>query len=212
MHGPILLGHRGAPHAAPENTLWSFHQALRMGAAGFEFDVRASGDGRLVVVHDPRAGGRRVSTTPAAMLGVPLLEDVLREFPNAWLDIELKVAGIEKPVAELAARYLKPERYVVTSFHAQAVRELKRLSPGTPAGLLFKRPLLRLPAWARKPELDFLAPHHTVLTRRLSRIARERGLRLIAWTVNTPAAMRRMREREVEVVITDYPDRFPETP
>ena len=204
----ILLGHRGAPYAAPENTLESFRQALRMGARGFEFDVRASGDGRLVVVHDPRAWGRRVASTPAALLGRPLLEDVLREFQGAWLDIELKVAGIEKMVVELTARYLKPELYVVTSFHAPAVREVKRLSPGTPVGLLFKRPVLRLPAWARKPELDFLAPHHTVLSRRLSLAARERGLRLIAWTVNTPAAMRRMREREVDVVITDYPDRF----
>lgn len=211
MHGPILLGHRGAPHAAPENTLWSFHQALRMGAGGFEFDVRVSGDGKLVVVHDPHSWGRRVSSTPASLLGRPLLEEVLREFHGAWLDIELKVPGIERPVLELAARYLKPEHYVVTSFHARSVRELKRLSPGAPVGLLFKRPLLRLPAWARKPELDFLAPHHTVLTRRLSRVARERGLRLIAWTVNTPAAMRRMREREVDVVITDYPDRFAET-
>ena len=50
----ILLGHRGAPRAAAENTPESFRRALQMGAQGFEFDVRRSKDGRLVVIHDSR--------------------------------------------------------------------------------------------------------------------------------------------------------------
>src|SRR5437879_5020488 len=107
----IFLGHRGAPHEAPENTLPSFRRAIELGAAGFEFDVRRSSDGRLVVIHNPRTGSRRVSRTPATLLGLPLLEDVLREFSGAWLDIELKVRGIEQPVVELAARYLQPGNY-----------------------------------------------------------------------------------------------------
>jgi glycerophosphoryl diester phosphodiesterase len=53
-----------------------------------------------------------------------------------------------------------------------------------------------------------LCPHYSVLTRRLARKARERGLGLVVWTVNTPAAMRRVRERGANVVITDFPDRY----
>jgi glycerophosphoryl diester phosphodiesterase len=203
----LVLGHRGAPHAAPGNTLESFRLALQMGAAGFEFDVRRSGDGRLVVIHDARLRRRAVARTPAAELGLPLLEDVLREFSGAWLDIELKVRGIEGPVLELAARHLQPGRYVITSFRSRVVRQIKRLAPQTPVGWLFKRTMLRLPSWARAPHLDFLAPHFTVLTRRLIRAARDRHLGLISWTVNTPAAMRRMRELGVDAVITDFPNR-----
>src|SRR5437870_293246 len=108
---PILLGHRGSPHAAPENTLESFHAAIAAGAAGFEFDVRRSRAGRLVVIHDARtrpSQGRRlrVSKSTAHALGLPLLEDVLREFRGAWLDIELKVPGIERQVLDLAHKYL----------------------------------------------------------------------------------------------------------
>ena len=207
MADMILLGHRGAPHWAPENTMASFRRAMELGADGFEFDVRRSADGRLVIVHDPRARSRVVSHTQAALLGLPLLEDVLREFSSAWLDIELKVPGIERPVLELAARYLKPERHVVTSFRSKVVRELKHLSPASPAGLLFKRPFFHFPGWAEKPHLDFLAPHCGVLTPRLCRAARERGLGIITWTVNTPASMRRARDLNVDVVITDFPDR-----
>ncbi len=175
-----------------------------MGAQGFEFDVRRSGDGRLVVVHDARWEGRQVSATPAAALGRPLLEDVLREFRHAWLDIELKVPGMEAQVLELAARYLAEGRYVLTSFHAGVIGELKRLSPRAPVGLLFQRPLAR---W-NGMDLDYLAPQHRLLTARLARAARARGLRLIAWTVNTPAAMRRVLALGVDVVVTDYPERW----
>ncbi len=203
----ILLGHRGAPHWAPENTIASFHRAMDLGADGFEFDVRRSADGRLVVVHDPRVRSRIVSHTPAALLGLPLLEDVLREFSGAWLDIELKVPGIERPVLDLAARYLQPQRYVITSFQGKVIRELKRLAPHSPAGLLFKRPFFRFPSWAEKPHLDFLAPHCSFLSRRLCDGARQRGLGLISWTVNTPAALRRARDMKVDVVITDFPGR-----
>jgi len=179
-----------------------------MGAKGFEFDVRRSRDGRLVVIHNPRHGRLRVARATAAQLGLPLLDDVLKEFSSAWLDIELKVKGIEKPVLALARRHLNPNRYVVTSFRKSVVREVKRLSPSTPTGWLFKRTLLLLPRWARRPNLDYLCPHHTVLTPRLARAARERGLGLITWTVNTPAAMQRMKDLGVDVVITDFPDRY----
>jgi glycerophosphoryl diester phosphodiesterase len=194
----------------------SFHKAIEAGAAGFEFDVRQSRDGALVVIHDPRRKRPRLSvaSSSAAALGLPLLEDVLRTFRAAWLDIEIKVPGIERQVIELAHRHLDPARFVITSFRARSVREIKRLSPTTPAGWLFKRTLLTLPRWISSPEkfglppLEYLCPHHSVLTRHLVKMARKRGLGLITWTVNTPAVFRRVRERGANVVITNFPDRF----
>ncbi|SRR5579871_4160330 len=214
--GYILLGHRGSPHQAPENTMASFHKAIEVGAAGFEFDVRRSRDGALVIIHDPRTRRPRLNVrrTAAAKLGLPLLEDVLREFRGAWLDIEIKVPGIEREVVELAKRHLDRSRYVITSFRAKSVREIKRLSPETPAGWLFKRPLLLLPRWITRAEkrgqrpIEYLCPHHTVLTRHLSRMAKKHNLGIITWTVNRPATLKRVRERGAQVVITNFPDRF----
>lgn len=49
---PFVLGHRGARHAAPENTLAAFELARDEGADGIELDVRLDADGDVVVVHD----------------------------------------------------------------------------------------------------------------------------------------------------------------
>jgi len=50
---PLIIGHRGASTAAPENTLGSFERALDEGADGVELDVRQASDGVPVVIHDP---------------------------------------------------------------------------------------------------------------------------------------------------------------
>jgi len=49
---PLIIGHRGASHVAPENTQIAFEQAMRDGADGIEFDVRLSSDGIPVCIHD----------------------------------------------------------------------------------------------------------------------------------------------------------------
>lgn len=50
--GTLVIGHRGAAAAAPENTLPSLRRALADGADAVEFDLRATVDRRLVLIHD----------------------------------------------------------------------------------------------------------------------------------------------------------------
>ena len=53
-HVPFdLQGHRGARGLAPESTIASFDAAIAHGVTGIEFDVRLTGDGEVVVWHDP---------------------------------------------------------------------------------------------------------------------------------------------------------------
>ncbi|XP_061485000.1 glycerophosphodiester phosphodiesterase domain-containing protein 4 isoform X2 [Rhineura floridana] len=49
---PSLIGHRGAPMVAPENTEMSFKKAVAYGAIGFETDVTISFDGVPFLMHD----------------------------------------------------------------------------------------------------------------------------------------------------------------
>uniref|UniRef100_A0A8C5ACE7 Glycerophosphodiester phosphodiesterase domain containing 4a n=1 Tax=Gadus morhua TaxID=8049 RepID=A0A8C5ACE7_GADMO len=49
---PSLIGHRGAPMLAPENTLLSFEKAVEVGGEGLETDVRISYDGVPFLMHD----------------------------------------------------------------------------------------------------------------------------------------------------------------
>lgn len=47
-----VFGHRGAAALAPENTLEGIDAAVAAGADGFECDLRRTGDGNLVLMHD----------------------------------------------------------------------------------------------------------------------------------------------------------------
>lgn len=51
---PGLVGHRGAPMLAPENTLMSLRKTAECGAAVFETDVMVSSDGVPFLMHDER--------------------------------------------------------------------------------------------------------------------------------------------------------------
>ncbi|HVM46281.1 MAG TPA: glycerophosphodiester phosphodiesterase, partial [Candidatus Thermoplasmatota archaeon] len=93
---PRVIGHRGAPREAPENTLPSFRACLRDGVRAVELDARLSRDGRVVVHHDA-ALGRVVpgdafvaGTESEALraLGIPLLEEVLAL--DLLVNVELK--------------------------------------------------------------------------------------------------------------------------
>jgi glycerophosphoryl diester phosphodiesterase len=49
---PQIIGHRGAAEAAPENTLESFAEAKRQGAAWVEFDAKLTADDAVILLHD----------------------------------------------------------------------------------------------------------------------------------------------------------------
>uniref|UniRef100_A0A673FXX2 Glycerophosphodiester phosphodiesterase domain containing 4a n=1 Tax=Sinocyclocheilus rhinocerous TaxID=307959 RepID=A0A673FXX2_9TELE len=49
---PTLIGHRGAPMLAPENTQMSFEKAVEAGGDGLETDVTISYDGVPFLMHD----------------------------------------------------------------------------------------------------------------------------------------------------------------
>ena len=48
-----IAGHRGCRGLMPENTIHAFIEALKLGANTLEMDVVVSGDGQLVVSHEP---------------------------------------------------------------------------------------------------------------------------------------------------------------
>jgi glycerophosphoryl diester phosphodiesterase len=48
-----VQGHRGARGLRPENTIVGFEEALRLGVTTLELDLGVTGDGAVVVAHDP---------------------------------------------------------------------------------------------------------------------------------------------------------------
>jgi glycerophosphoryl diester phosphodiesterase len=201
---PLLLGHRGARAflQIPENTVASFELCLLHGCDGFEFDVRLSADGQAVICHDATIGGLRIENTAANNLSLPTLEDVLRQFAHrAFLDIELKVAGLERQtLAEL--RKHPPQRgYVVSSFLPDVLMAIHHLAPAVPLGFLCdSRDQLR--DW-RKTPVEWVIPHFELANRELVELVHAAGKRIMVWTVNRAERMREFAEWGGDAIISD---------
>src|SRR5207244_10982883 len=66
---PLVVGHRGLMHVAPECTLAGFKACLGL-RVGFEFDVRRTKDGQLVCLHDVSLD--RTTDGKGALADIPL--------------------------------------------------------------------------------------------------------------------------------------------
>jgi glycerophosphoryl diester phosphodiesterase len=207
MSRPLLLGHRGARarKSIPENTVASFDQALADGCDGFEFDVRLSEDEEAVVCHDAKVAGYDVSRTNAKQLSqLPRLRDVLQRYRDSFIDIELKVKGLERILLDLFLRH-KPRRgFVVSSFQPGALKSVRALDASIPLGLVCEtKTQLRL--WNELP-VQYVIPQQELADPDLIRQIRGAGKKVLVWTVNDPAQMQRFAEYGVDGIISDETD------
>ncbi len=204
---PLLLGHRGAraSRSIPENTLASFDLALQQGCDGFEFDARLTADGCAIICHDPIFAGLEIATANAAQLPqLPLLDDVLARYGSrAFLNIELKVPGLENLLtAALSAHDLSGGCFV-SSFLPQVLVTLRRLAPALKLGFLCDTEA-SLNAWREWP-VQYVIPHHSLLSRELIAEVHAAGLQCITWTVNAASQMRSFGTWGVDGIISDDP-------
>ncbi|HVO81166.1 MAG TPA: glycerophosphodiester phosphodiesterase [Terriglobales bacterium] len=202
---PLLLGHRGARvcKCAPENTIASFDLALEHGCDGFEFDLRGTADRHLVVCHDPNVGRVTISrATRQRLPSLPCLEDVLARYGGcAFLDVELKVKGLESGVLT-AVRQRPPERgYVVSSFLRTVLLELKARSALVPLGLICERKS-QLRLWSALP-IDYVIAHQSLVDRKLVDDVHAAGRKVFVWTVNDAKSMQRFTAWGVDAIISD---------
>jgi glycerophosphoryl diester phosphodiesterase len=201
---PLLLGHRGARaiKSIPENTLASFDRALADGCDGFEFDVRLTFDHEAVICHDPKAGGEKIERATAKQVSqLPRLRDVLQRYRDSFLDIELKVKGLERTMVDLFLRH-KPRRgFVVSSFLPGVLKSLHAEDPTIPLGLICEtKTQLRL--WSELP-VEYVIPLQELVDPELIRRVKGAGKKVIVWTVNDPEDMRRFAEQGIDGIISD---------
>ncbi len=76
---PVMIGHRGNPGVAPENTLSGFIKAFENGADVFEIDVEVTKDGEVIIMHDNTIT-RTTTYTGNKTIGQMTLEEIKAEF------------------------------------------------------------------------------------------------------------------------------------
>jgi glycerophosphoryl diester phosphodiesterase len=204
MTRPLLLGHRGARafRQIPENTPASFELCLEHGCDGFEFDVRRSADGQAVICHDPVVRGIEIAQNLAAALGLPSLSEVLRSFGRrAFLDIELKVAGLESQTIAALHAHPPQKRYVVSSFLPEVLKAIHELDATVSVGLLCEnRDQLRL--WRELP-VEWVVLQFKLADRELIEQVHKAGKKAMVWTVNGRELMRQFADWGVDAIISD---------
>ena len=220
----LVIAHRGASAAAPENTLAAFRLAADLGADAVELDVRRTVDGQLVVIHDASVdrttdGTGRVAALTLDQLRrfdagrkfgppfrgerIPLLSKVFEALGGRLLvDVEVKAAGVEAALLDLIKKMQMVDSVLISSFDAQVVAHVRDLAPEMPAGLLQSA---ADPYAAVSVRATAYLPEVTALTADVVASCRSHGLRVITWTVRTEEEARQALRVGVDGIIADDP-------
>lgn len=146
MNYTQIIGHRGAPRLAHENTIASFQKALDLGVDWLETDVRKTRDGILVLFHDEEIGGKKIANLDFAEI-IRLAEGQNFKVPNLQeflgfvagktkVQIELKEQGCEFEVVDMALKYLKPEDFTIISFNFPSLKKIRQKYAQIKTGLI----------------------------------------------------------------------------
>lgn len=215
----LIIAHRGASRAAPENTVAAFRRAVEMGADAIELDVRRTGDDRLVVHHDPSiADGRAIRELSAGELPgwVPEMSDALDACGAVVVNVEIKNDPHEPDhdptdwVAEQVARELErrgdPARWLISSFRYDTIARCRELSPAVATAWLTER--IGPDEIARSVAGGHAAIHPWVPTvdRAAVDAAHAAGLAVNVWTCDDPDRMRELIGWGIDGICTNVPD------
>jgi len=228
----IRVGHKGAGHVAPGNTVESFQAALEAGVDMIEFDVLPL-DGVLVLAHDPEEADERTPLT----LDQGLDHFAGEAYAGVELDVDLKLPGYEREVVEgLRARELD-SRALISSTYPASLRLVGQIAPGLRRGWSVPRArrdytkslLLAVPAYGalrwirsglpakaaraiRRGECEAVMVHRLLVSRLLVARVREAGGQLYVWTVDDAAEIAELEQLGVDAVITNDPRLFAAEP
>ncbi|MCS7262190.1 MAG: glycerophosphodiester phosphodiesterase [Aquificaceae bacterium] len=206
-----LIGHRGLPAQAKENTLQSVQRALEAGADIVEVDIQRTKDGVLVLSHDEnlkRVFGVDVNLRDASweelkeLTGgeLPRLEEVLELVAGrAGLFLEVKHPEDALPALEQVNQRRAQDWVAIISFHPEAVEPLKGK---VVTGLVYAKPPGLIPE-AKELGCSLVLPRYNLATQKAVDFAHRLRLFVVAWTVNDPEKAKELFQRGVDGVATD---------
>jgi len=235
---PRVIGHRGAPKRAPENSLAAFAEAKRLGAPWVELDVQLSRDLVPVVFHDDRLertsnGEGRLIERDSAYLRqldvgswfgpefkaerLPTFEAALQLLIELGLGLNIEIKAEDDRGALTAEKGLVPalalwpadrQPPLVTSFSRNAIQAARRVAPNWPRGLVSHHWPEDLAEVTAKFGLSTL--HVATESVRPDRItqAKALGLEVMAYVVDDPQKAHQLWNWGVASVFSDRPDQL----
>jgi len=224
-----VVGHRGAPMQAPENTLLSFKRAIDIGVDWIEFDLRESKDGVLVVIHDATVdrttnGKGKVCDMTFEELEkldagdgqkIPSLQQVIDLAKGrVKMDMEIKENGIEGDVVDTIEKNGIADQCMVSSFIYDSTKKVKEIGPNIMTAAIMDK----MPEDVEKC-LDMLFDDVNTRTLMISKkIVTEPfvgeigrlGFKVGIWNADTPEEIERYAAMDPFYLCGNYPERLVE--
>jgi glycerophosphoryl diester phosphodiesterase len=229
---PRRVGHKGAAHIEPGNTLASFDAALRHGVDMIELDVLSEnpdGSGRLVVAHDFKD-----MRTRSPLSFERALEHLAGEaFADIELDVDVKLPGYELRVLGALRDFNLIGRALVSGMFPASLDQIRAAEPALRLGWSVPRvrrdyttnALTAVPALAiltgyramlprrvrvalKERRFDAIMAHWRVVSRALVGAVAEGGGELYVWTVDDAEQIARLAAIGVDGIITNDPRLF----
>jgi glycerophosphoryl diester phosphodiesterase len=226
------VGHKGAAHIEPGNTLASFDAALAHDVDMIELDVISrcpDGSGELLVAHDHEAldGAAPLSFEQALEhLSGP-------RFAGLELDVDVKLPGYELRVLDALRSFDLIPRTLISGMFTDSLGQIRAAEPALRLGWSVPRVrrdyttdmLTAIPALAmltgyraalprrarnalREGRFDAIMAHWRVVTRALVSAVAEGGGELYVWTVDDARMIQRLTAMGVDGIITNDPRLF----
>ena len=211
----LVLAHRGLHRDHPENTLAAFEAAVKLKLDGIEIDVRLSGDGLPVLIHDrvlhkDKPVAELARSEAEALLGhrVPTLDEALDAFGDILWNIEIKTPDVLPVALKILRRYRKTRRLLLSSFRHEVVRQCAESLDVECALLSAQRPAqLRelLDAAENRPKIRTLIWDYNIFDDTLLGPAAASGWQTWIYGAVTLAEHRHCARLNLAGLITDYP-------
>ena len=230
---PRVLAHRGGGVIAPENTMAALRKGYEMGFRGVEFDVMATRDEGLILMHDDflgrtvagagSVGDLNVSDLLALDAGawfsadyagerVPLFAEAARYCASSgiFMNVEIKpVPGQETRTAELVAQFcavLPPGSVLLSSFSLEALQVVKQVAPSTPRAWLVDAVPDDWQQTLAMLDSDTIHANAKILSSSTIKALKAEGIQLLCYTVNDPVQARALFDAGVDALCTDRLD------
>lgn len=209
---PIVIAHRGVHNPGlTENTMAAFQAAIDAGADMVELDVRRTGAGELVILHDHAIGKVTLDSCSLdefeAQTGLrpPLLTEVLDwARGHVGLDVELKEDGYVELLVPLLLDFARRDGdLIVTSFLDPVLLALHERAPALRLGLLLAWTADRFEQRAYACGAKTVLPEMKLLDEAVLGAAGNAGLELIVWDFMAGDHAPLLSDPRVKGVITD---------
>ncbi|MCK8827963.1 glycerophosphodiester phosphodiesterase [Natroniella acetigena] len=228
----LKIGHRGAAGLAPENTQAAFEKAIEAGLDMIEIDVQLSKDNELIVVHDydlrriaeinKKVSELKLSELKMIDIGSWFSEEFAQEriltlaevieLVKGHLQINIEVKMFREDhnlLIKKLVRLLKEKNFsqdvIISSFDHQLIKSLKRSKPQLQVAILVASVPVDPLRLIREADADGIHPHYLTVTEELVQLVRQAGFILNTWTVNQQDEITRLKNLNVDGIMTDYP-------